>query len=81
MSVPFNLDPDFMRGARHFENFVRLFQKYGGINPKDSQDSIGFLGIPWDSKGFLKIPGDSRGFSGIQRSEKHGVSKDSEGFL
>ena len=62
------------------ENFVRGFQKYRGTNSKDSQDSRGFLGIPGDSKGFLKILGDSRGFSGIQQSEKHGVSKDSDGF-
>ena len=51
-----------------------------GTNRKDSQKSRGFLGIPGDSKGFLRIRGDSRGFSGIQRSEKHGVSKDSGGF-
>ena len=53
---------------------------YRRTDPKDSQDSRGFLGIPGDSKGFLRICGDSRGFSGIQRSEKHGVSKDSAGF-
>ena len=71
------------RGARHFENFVRGFQKYRRTNSKDSQDFVGFLGISGisgDSKGFLKILGDSREFSGIQQTEKHGVSKDSNGF-
>ena len=71
------------RGARHFENFVRGFQKYRRTNSKDSQDFVGFLGISGisgDSKGFLKILGDFTGFSGIQQSEKHGVSKDSDGF-
>ena len=66
------------RGARHFENFVRGFQKYRGINPKDSQDSRGFLGIPGDSKGFLRIRGDSRGFLRI-RGDSRGFSG-SQGF-
>ena len=70
-----------VRGARDFENFVRGFQKYRGTYSKDSQDSRGLLGFPGDSKGFLRVHGDSRGLSGIQWSEKHGVSKDSEGFL
>ena len=53
---------------------------YRGTNPKDYQDSRGFLGVPGDSKGFMRICRDSMGFSGILRSEKHGVSKDSVGF-
>ena len=69
-----------LQGALHLENFVRGFQKYTGTNSEDSQDSRGFQGIPRDSKGFLRICGDSQGFSGIQLSEKHGVSNISQGF-
>ena len=53
---------------------------YRGTNPEDSQDSREFLWIPGDSKGFLKICRGFRGFSGIPRSEKQGVPKDSVGF-
>ena len=55
------------RGARHFENFVRGFQKYRRTNSKDSQDFVGFLGISGDFWGFQGIPEDSRGFYGILR--------------
>ena len=77
LKVQENID---LRGARHFENFVRGFQKFRVTNSKFFQDSRGFMGFPGDSKGFLRIRGDSKGFSGIQRNEKHGVSKDSERF-
>ena len=80
-----NVEPinaENMRRSRDstLRKFRARFPKLSRTNPKDSQDSRGFLGISGDSKGFLRILGDSKVFSRNQRTEKLGVSEDSDGF-